>query len=126
MKIFFFVVDLVAHHSSVVAKPWSESNNYLVMPSSMGGIVPPQYSAPPPPIQYATSPMCASMMQLQAPMPTGSNCSSTQNIPETHKSMWAINPLYASNSGKFKSYFHYNDLCEWLAMSEDRNRYRCS
>lgn len=88
---------IMAHRSSVVAKPWSESG-HIVMPISMG-IVPPQYSAPPPPqlahpvhqhsLEYPSSPACAGSI---------SPGDSKFNIPETHKSMWAINPLYASNT----------------------------
>lgn len=78
----------VAHHSSIVAKPWSDSNNFNI-PKTNG--VPPQYIAPP---QSYTS-------YHTSPNPISSNGhSSNQNInhPEIHKSMWAVNPLYASSS----------------------------
>lgn len=96
----------MAHHTSVTAKPWSESNNYKVMSSTMGTVQPPQYNAPPPPLpkQYSlSSPVCSSSMHYlhqtqQTIQPTTSSCSSSQNIPETHKSMWAIN---ASENGGF-------------------------
>lgn len=91
----------MAHHGSVVAKPWKDST-YMVMPSSIG-MVPPQYSAPPPPhshhcsnMIYAPNSICGTNSGI-----ISSNNSSTQNIAidSHHKSMWAVNPLYASNSG---------------------------
>ncbi|CAD7088565.1 unnamed protein product [Hermetia illucens] len=91
----------VAHRSSIVAKQWTESG-HMVVPMTIG-MVPPQYSAPPAPpphprppptnqrnTEYPPSPACGTSSMS----PSDSKC----NIPETHKSMWAINPLYASNT----------------------------
>lgn len=74
-------------------------------------IVPPQYIAPPPPPPLTSSSMYHHQyMQNYQQHPSSPSCgvnsntsaddnSLQQNLPETHKSMWAINPLYASNGG---------------------------
>lgn len=99
MFILLIYTHIVAHHSATVtAKPWNDINN-LVMPSSIG-ILPPQYNAPPLPpmssshycnIEYTHSPVCS----------TTSTNGSILHIPDTHKSMWAVNRFYASNNGKY-------------------------
>lgn len=85
----FFHVITVAHHSSIGAKPWSNSNNFSI-PKTNG--VPPQYIAPPQMQSYPSN--------HASPNQISSNGNSHQNInhPEIHKSMWAVNPLYASSS----------------------------
>lgn len=58
------------------------------MPTN-AGIIPSQY-APHQINQYPSHSLYAMCSSSQG---------STQNIPETHKSMWAINPLCTSNGG---------------------------
>lgn len=58
------------------------------MPTNTG--IPPQYIAPHQINQYPSHSLYAMC---------SSSHGSTQNIPETHKSMWAINPLCTSNAG---------------------------
>ncbi|GAB0086918.1 G-box-binding factor-like [Sergentomyia squamirostris] len=71
--------------------------------------VPPQYSAPAPPLAHSTSggkEMATSAIAHSSRdyAPSAQFCSLVPpchqqgQIPDTHKSMWAINPLYASSS----------------------------
>lgn len=107
--------NAMAHHSSIIAKTWKDSG-HIVMP--LNALVPPQYSAPPPPLPTSSSTLyhhqhTITYQQYQQQYPSSpsygieSNSGhdgvniSTHHMPDTHKSMWAINPLYASNSGKF-------------------------
>lgn len=77
----------VAHHTS-------NEQNYIIMPTNIG-IVPPQYSAPPALHLINQYPSHS----LYAVCSNGNG--SALNIPESHKSMWAINPLCSSNGGNY-------------------------
>lgn len=76
----------------------TNEENYIIMATN-SGVIPPQYSAPLAPHQINHYPshslyaMCSS------------SHGSTQNIPDTHKSMWAINPLCTSNGGNLLKAF---------------------
>lgn len=134
----------MAHHSSVVAKPWKETTTtYMVMPSSIG-IVPPQYSAPPlPPLphQQSQQQLNQSIYQHhQYQLSTAansvygglsSNNSSSQHLPSDvhHKSMWAVNPLYASNSGRYHCVLWWNSYLLFcmhnsVVLNESDSAYR--
>ncbi|KAJ6645562.1 hypothetical protein Bhyg_00768, partial [Pseudolycoriella hygida] len=68
----------------------TNEQNYIIMPTN-SGMTPSQYSTP-----------LASHQINQYPSPSlyamcSSGHGSAQNIPETYKSMWAINPLCTSN-----------------------------
>lgn len=87
-----------------VGKPWS---NLLTNASSVCNSVS-VYNSPP--IQSLTSSSMNRHHYYQQ-FPSSSTCGinstassfddcSLPNIPETHKSMWVLNPLYASTSGK--------------------------
>ncbi|XP_031629989.1 uncharacterized protein LOC116345082 [Contarinia nasturtii] len=94
-------------HSAIGVKPWT---NLLTNSSSVcNSVQASQYNSPP--IHSLTS---SSMYRHQYMLnyqqfPSSSSCGvnsnassfddcSFQNIPETHKSMWVLNPLYASTS----------------------------
>lgn len=97
----------MAHHSSVITKQWKD-NGHIGMP--LNPLVPPQYSAPPPPSSttYYHHQHTITYQQYQQQYPSSPSCGvesnsangSSHHIPDTHKSMWAVNPLYTSNSGK--------------------------
>lgn len=115
---FYTIISFIeAQHGTVVTMPWEDST-YVVMPSGLG-LVPPQYSAPPPPSHHHhhynqhhnhnsyTNITCTPNTNFGS----GSINSSAQNIVAAivsggdssgahHKSMWAVNPLCASNTGK--------------------------
>lgn len=104
-------------HSAIGVKQWS---NLLTNPSSVcNSVQASQYNSPP--IQSLTS---SSMYRHQYMLnyqqfPSSSSCGvnsnassfddcSFQNIPDTHKSMWVLNPLYASTSGEiFSPFCHF-------------------
>ncbi len=84
--LFFIIIITVAHnHHST-----STEQNYILMPAN-AGMLPPQYNNVPHQINQYPSHSLYAMCS--------SGHGSTQNIPETHKSMWAINPLCTSNGG---------------------------
>lgn len=91
------------HHST------STDQNYIIMPTN-AGIIPTQYSSPHQINQYPSHSLYAMC---------SSGHGSTQNIPETHKSMWAINPLCTSNGGNEKNERHINlkYLNRWILFS---------
>lgn len=62
------------------------------MPNTNNGIMQSQYSAPMTPHQM-------NQHASHSLYICSSGHGSTQNIPDTHKSMWAINPLCISNGG---------------------------
>ena len=101
-------------HRSVVPKSYTADSNQLVMPLQSIGICPPQYTAPPPPTQTSTNNMPTQYLiyqkqyhdshrqqqQQQQQMHYHDPTNNTGQQQHHHKSMWAINPLYASSGGK--------------------------
>lgn len=83
-----FLSYLVAHNHH----PTPTDQNYIIMATNT--VIPTQYSTPQQLHQYPTHSLYAMC---------SSGHGSTQNIPETHKSLWALNPLCSSNGGKVTS-----------------------
>lgn len=90
-----FIFKVAHNHRST-----SNEQNYIIMPTNTG-MIQPQYIAPLAPHQINQYPSHS----LYAMCSSGHG--STQNIPETHKSMWAINPLCTSNGGNFFENFFF-------------------
>lgn len=132
---------IIVPHSAIGIKPWA---NLLTNTSSVcNSVSASQYNSPP--IHSLTS---SSMYRHQYMLnyqqfPSSSTCGvnstassfddgSLQNIPDTHKSMWVLNPLYASTSGKnsnsqqpqseFKLFHQIFSI--WTAFSESETNYR--
>lgn len=114
--------DSMAHPSSVVSKQRDESGR-IIMPFNT--MILPQYNAPPPPntsmMYHHKHTITYQQYQQQYCSIAGSgvNCDRSDNdrsdnggaqhIPDTHKSMWAINPLYSSNCGNWLR-FHWPQI----------------
>uniref|UniRef100_A0A1B0CMP8 Uncharacterized protein n=1 Tax=Lutzomyia longipalpis TaxID=7200 RepID=A0A1B0CMP8_LUTLO len=82
---------IMAHHNSHNSQPWTG--------------VPPQYTAPAPPVSHSAATQghhaSNSKAHTSRNLMPGNFCNLVpcqSTIPETHKSMWAINPLYTSSS----------------------------
>ncbi|KAG4071844.1 hypothetical protein HA402_006005 [Bradysia odoriphaga] len=101
-------VNIVAHnHHSAPAE-----QNYIIMPTH-AGTIPSQYNTPHQINQYPSQSLYAMC---------SSGHGSAQNIPETHKSMWAINPLCTSNGvlNETDSAYRTRSLPAWGKGSKQR------
>lgn len=106
-------------HSTIGVKPWT---NLLTNTSSVcNSVSASQYNSPPVHSLTSSSMYRHQYMLNYQQFPSSSSCGvsnsiassfddcSMQNVPETHKSMWVLNPLYASTSGKKTVTKHSND-----------------
>lgn len=106
---FFTMIIFLVPHSAIGVKPWK---NLLTNTSSVcNSVSASQYNSPPVHSLTSSSMYRHQYMLNYQQFPSSSSCGvnstassfdecSLQNIPETHKSMWVLNPLYASTSGK--------------------------
>lgn len=97
-------------HSTIGVKPWA---NLLTNTSSVcNSVSASQYNSPPVHSLTSSSMYRHQYMLNYQQFPSSSSCGvnsnassfddcSLQNTPDTHKSMWVLNPLYASTGGEF-------------------------
>lgn len=95
-------------HSTIGVKPWS---NLLTNTSSVcNSVSASQYNSPPMHSLTSSSMYRHQYMLNYQQFPSSSSCGvnsnassfddcSLQNLPDTHKSMWVLNPLYTSTNG---------------------------
>lgn len=103
-----YINSFTVPHSTIGLKPWS---NLLTNTSSVcNSVSASQYNSPPVHSLTSSSMYRHQYMLNYQQFPSSSSCGvnsnassfddcSLQNIPDTHKSMWVLNPLYASASG---------------------------